>query len=161
MPSTRPRRSSTWSARAIAASGVLGMLSNLARGLIFARTDTEDILVNDAGEKASFSLIYGSRGLEPHLTVMQQEFRRAGVDMRLRLLEPGTAFERGLERKYEMTFTGRTSGFYPDPRQYLGTEFKKTTNNNDIWGFGTAEVDCLIKTYEEDFDFEARRQAMY
>jgi microcin C transport system substrate-binding protein len=145
----------------VRASGVLGMLSNMARGLIFARTDTEDILVNDAGEKASFSLIYGSRGLEPHLTVMQQEFRRAGVDMRLRLLEPGTAFERGLERKYEMTFTGRTSGFYPDPRQYLGTEFKKTTNNNDIWGFGTAEVDGLIKIYEEDFDFEARRQAMY
>jgi hypothetical protein len=71
--------------------------------------------VNERGEKASFSLIYGSKGLERHLTVMQQEYRRAGVDMRLRLLEPGTAFERGLERKYEMTVTGRTAGFYPSP----------------------------------------------
>ncbi|HTT39420.1 MAG TPA: extracellular solute-binding protein [Burkholderiales bacterium] len=140
---------------------VLGVLRNMARGLVFTRADTDDILVDKAGEKASFSVIYGTRGLESHLTVMQQEFRRAGVDMRLRLLEPGTAFERGLERKYEMTVTGRTAGFYPSPRQYLATEFKKATNNNDIWGFGTAEVDRLIKIYEDDLDFEARRQAMY
>ena len=81
--------------------------------------------------------------------------------MRLRLLEPGTAFERGLERKFEMTLTGRTAGFYPAPRQYLHTEFKKSVNNNDIWGFGTPEVDELIKIYEEDLDFNARQKAMH
>ncbi len=98
----------------------------------------------NAARRPASRVIYGSKGLERHLTVMQQEFRRAGVDMRLRLLEPGTAFERGLERKYEMTVTGRTTGFYPQPRQYLHTEFKNATNNNNIWGFGTAEVDELI-----------------
>ena len=92
---------------------------------------------------------------------MQQEFRRAGVDMRLRLLEPGTAFERGLERKYEMTMTARTTGFYPEPRQYLHTEFQKKTNNNNIWGFGTPEVDALVAVYEEDLDPEKRRAAMH
>ena len=70
-------------------------MRNVAYGLLFTRTDTDDILVNDRGEKASFSLIYGSKELERHLTVIQQDFRRAGVDMRLRLLEPGTAFQRG------------------------------------------------------------------
>jgi microcin C transport system substrate-binding protein len=139
---------------------VWGRVRNALRGLVFTRSDTDDILVNADGQKASFSVIYGSRGLEPHLTVMQQEFRRAGVDMRLRLLEPGTAFERGLERKYEMTVTGRTAGFYPSPRQYLHSEFKKVTNNNNIWGFGTEEVDRLIRIYEEDLDFDVRRKAM-
>jgi len=81
--------------------------------------------------------------------------------MRLQLLEPGTAFERGLERKYEMTVTGRTSSFYPDPRQYLHTDFKKTTNNNNIWGFGTPEVDSLIKIYEESLDAKERIAAMH
>jgi microcin C transport system substrate-binding protein len=92
---------------------------------------------------------------------VQQEYRRAGVDMQLRLLEPGTAFERGLERKYEMTMTGRVTDFYPDPRQYLHTDFKKSTNNNNIWGFGTDEVDELIRVYEEDFDAEDRLRAMH
>jgi len=141
-------------------SSWLSGLWRALRGLLFTRTDTDDVLVNDRGERASFTLTYGSKGLERHLTVMQQEYRRAGVDVRLQLLEPGTAFERGLERKYEMILTGRTTGFYPQPRQYLGTEFKHATNNNDIWGFGTPEVDALIDTYEHDFDFEARRRAM-
>ena len=140
---------------------LLASVRSAVRGLIFTRADTADILVNDRGEPASFSLIYGSKGLERHLTVMQQEYRRAGVDVRLRLLEPGTAFERGLERKYEMTMTGRTASYYPAPRQYLHTEFKAETNNNDIWGFGTPEVDELIRIYEEDLDPDERLQALH
>jgi microcin C transport system substrate-binding protein len=92
---------------------------------------------------------------------MQQEYRRAGVDVRLRLLEPATAFERGLERKYEMTLTNRTSNLHPSPRQFLHSEFQATTNNNNVWGFGTAEVDSLITVYEDDLDFEDRRDALY
>ena len=138
---------------------LLSGVRNALRGLIFTRADTDDVLVNQHGEKASFDLIYGSKGLERHLTVMQQEYRRAGVDVRLRLLEPGTAFERGLERKYEMTMTGRTTSYYPAPRQYLHTDFKATTNNNNIWGFGTEEVDELIRIYEEDLDAERRLDA--
>jgi microcin C transport system substrate-binding protein len=134
---------------------------NVISGLLFTRADDDDVLVDAQGRKASFTLIYGSKGFERHLTVIQQDFRRAGVDVKLRLLEPGTAFQRGLERKYEMTLTNRTAGFYPDPRQYLGTEFQKSTNNNDIWGFGSAEVDRLIEIYERELDAEARLQAMY
>ena len=134
---------------------------NVIRGLIFTRSNTDDILVNEQGQKASFTLIYGSAGLSRHLTVMQQEFRRAGVDVKLQLLEAGTAFERGIERKYEMTLTARSTGFYPEPRQYLHSEFKATTNNNNIWGFGTDEVDRLIQVYEEDLDPAARLEAMY
>jgi microcin C transport system substrate-binding protein len=145
----------------IRSEGFLAGIGNVLRGLLFTRSNTDDVLVNERGEKASFEIVYGSAGLNRHLTVMQQEYRRAGVDVRLRLLEPGTAFERGLERKYEMTLTNRTAGFYPSPRQYLHTDFKPTTNNNNIWGFGTAEVDALIQIYEEDLDFEARREAMY
>jgi microcin C transport system substrate-binding protein len=142
-------------------SGILARIRNVVGGLVMTRSGTEDILVNERGERASFTLTYGSKGLERHLTVMQQEYRRAGVDIQLRLLEPGTAFERGLERKYEMTMTSRTAGFYPSPRQYLHTDFKKTTNNNNIWGFGTAEVDSLIVVYEDDLEFENRLAAMH
>ena len=137
-----------------------GRLGNVVYGLLFTRSDTDDVLVNAEGEKASFSVIYGSKGLERHLTVVQQEFRRAGVDMKLRLLEPGTAFERGLERKYEMTMTNRTSGFYPGVRQYLHTEFQQKKNNNNIWGFASPEVDALIAIYEEDLDPDKRLAAM-
>jgi microcin C transport system substrate-binding protein len=139
----------------------LAKLRNVAYGLLFTRSDADDILVNDRGEKASFTLLYLYKALESEMTVVQQEFRRAGVDMRLQLLEPGAAFQRALERKFEMTLLNMSSGLYPDPRQYLHTDFKKAKNNNDFWGFGTQEVDDLIKTYEENLDPEARKNAMY
>jgi microcin C transport system substrate-binding protein len=145
----------------ISNQSLLTKVRNAAYGLIFTRTDTDDILVNDKGEKASFTLTYAAKGLERHLTVVQQDFRRAGIDMRLQLLEPGTHFERALERKYEMTLLSMTTSLYPEPRQYLHTEFKNAKNNNDFWGFGTKEVDGLIETYEKDLDANARMNAMH
>src|SRR5262249_15995749 len=125
-------------------------------------TDTDDILVNDKGEKAAFTLIYSAKGLEPHLTVIQQDFRRAGIDMKLQQLEPGTMFERALHRKFEMVNLAMSGGRFPEPRQYLATEFKNSKEaNNNFWGFGTAEVDDLIKIYEESLDADARRKAMW
>jgi len=145
----------------IRSESLLGGIWNALKGILFTRKDTDGILVNEQGERASFSVIYASPTFSRHLTVMQQEYRRAGVDMRLQLLEPGTAFERGLERKYEMIQTGRVAGQYPDPRQYLHTDFKGSTNNNAIWGFGTEEVDELIEIYEESLDADARLEAMH
>ena len=60
-----------------------------------------------------------------------------------------------------MIMTGRVANQYPDPRQYLHTDHKGTTNNNDIWGFGTEEVDGLIETYEDGLDAEERLEAMH
>jgi ABC-type transport system substrate-binding protein len=57
--------------------------------------------------------------------------------------------------------TGRTAGFYPSPRQYLHSEFRDEVNNNNIWGFGTEEVDELIAVYEDDLDFDTRRAALH
>ena len=145
----------------VRADSLLRKVGNALRGLIFTRSDTDNILVNEQGERASFTLIYGSRGLERHLTVMQQEYRRAGVDVRLQLLEPGTAFERGLDRKYEMSLTARATTYYPDPRQYLHSDNQVVTNTNNIWGFSMPEVDELVEIYEDDLDFEDRRDAMY
>jgi microcin C transport system substrate-binding protein len=145
----------------VSAQGTLAKMRNIAYGLLFTRSDTDDILVNDRGERASFTCIYFQNSLSREMTVTQQEFRRAGIDMRLQLLEPGAGFERGLERKFEMIFCAWGASFYPDPRQYLHTDIKKTKNNNDFWGYGTPQVDALIETYEKNLDPQARKQAMY
>jgi microcin C transport system substrate-binding protein len=141
--------------------GAWGKLWNVAYGLLFTRSDTDDILVNDKGEKASFTLLYSAKGLERHLTVVQQDFRRAGIDMRLQQLEPGTLFQRALEGKFEMINLGMSGGLFPEPRQYLHSEFKDADNSNNFWGYGTPEVDELIKIYEESLDADARHQAMW
>ena len=147
--------------RPSANQGSWAKLWNVAYGLLFTRSDSDEILVNDKGEKASFTLIYAAKGLERHLTVIQQDFRRAGIDMRLQLLEGGTMFQRARERKFEMVNLAMSGGLYPEPRQYLHSEFKTAQNSNAFWGYGTPEVDEMIKTYEENLDADARREAMW
>jgi microcin C transport system substrate-binding protein len=127
----------------------------------YNKRGSDGILVDKNGKRASFTLIYGGKTIERHLTVVQQMFKKAGVEIKLKLLEGATAFNRGLERKYEMILTGRTSGFYPSPYQYFHSKFKKTTNNNNIWGFGSPETDKLIDTYMFDLDKAKRLDAMH
>jgi microcin C transport system substrate-binding protein len=127
----------------------------------FTKRGKDGILVNAKGERAAFTLTYGSKGLERHLTVQKETFKRFGVDMSLRLLERATSFARGLEREYEMLVMGRTTGFYPSPHQYFHSVFLETTNNNNIWGFGSPETDKLIDTYRFDLDKSKRLAAMH
>ena len=141
--------------------GLLAGARRVLKGLLVARSADDNILVNERGEKASFTLTYGSKGLERHLTVMQQDFRRAGVEVKLRLLEPGADFERGIERKFEMYLISRGTFFFPTPRDYLHTEFRDTTNNSNVWAFGSAQVDSLIDIYEDSLSLKVRRDAMW
>jgi len=126
----------------------------------FTKRGPDGVLVDAKGNRASFTFTYGSKTLERHLTVIKEMYKKAGIEMNLNVLEPATAFERGLERKYEMTLMSRTSGFYPEPHQYFGSVFKKSTNNNNIWGFGSEETDQLIETYRFNLDKEKRLEAM-
>jgi len=127
----------------------------------FDKRGPDGILVNANGERASFTLTFGEKTFERHITVVQEVYKKAGVEMNLKLLDGATAFNRGLERKYEMIVASRTGGLYPEPNQYFHSKFKGVTNNNNIWGYGTPETDKLIETYMYDFNKEKRLQAMY
>ncbi|HJP29800.1 MAG TPA: extracellular solute-binding protein [Candidatus Latescibacteria bacterium] len=127
----------------------------------YEKRGEDGILVNAEGGRAAFTLSYGSKGLERHMTVVKQTFQRFGVEMDLRLLEPGTAFRNGLEREYEMTIMSRTSGLFPGPHQYYASVYKETKNNNNVWAFGTAYTDSLIDVYRFDTDKSQRLAAMH
>lgn len=126
----------------------------------FTKRGRDGIFVDGQGRRAAFTFTYGQKSLEKHFTVIKQKFRRLGVDMVLQLLEPGTYFERGLERQYEVTVMSRTTNFYPSPKQYFHTVFKKSRNNNNIWYYGTATTDSLIDVFEKNMDHATRVRAM-
>lgn len=126
----------------------------------FEKRGSDGIFVDGKGNRASFRLLYGSKALDRHLTLVQQTYKKLGIEVRLEQVESGTSFNRQLERKYEMGFFGYTTGFFPEPHQYFSSTFLKETNNNNIWKFGTPETDKLIETYRFDLDLNKRKEAM-
>ncbi|MBI5154688.1 ABC transporter substrate-binding protein [Candidatus Poribacteria bacterium] len=127
----------------------------------FTKRGPDGIFVNDKGERAAFELTYGSKGLEPHLTIMKEKYKKFGIEVNLKSLEGATAFERGLQREFEVLLNSRTAGFYPDPHQYFGSEFLKSKDNNNVWAFGTPETDELINIFRFNMDKQARLDAMH
>ena len=127
----------------------------------YTRRNADGILVNGKGEPARFTLIYGDRNIEPHLTILQQTYNHFGIDIELKLLDGETVFNLTLNRKYEMALISYSAGFYPEPYQYFDSDFLKTVNNNNIWGFGSPRTDKLIDTYRFSMDKPARLAAMW
>jgi len=127
----------------------------------YTKRGNDGIFVHEDGHRASFTLTYGSKGLERHLTVVKQRYGRFGVEVKLELLEPGAAFAKGLERSYEACIMNRTAGYYPGPHQYFSSYYLDKQNNNNIWAFGDEHVDELIDIYRFGMDEQARIDAMH
>ncbi|MEO8377532.1 MAG: extracellular solute-binding protein, partial [Candidatus Sumerlaeota bacterium] len=126
----------------------------------YDKRGSDGILENAKGEKARFTLLYNSKSLESHLTVVKNAYRKGGVDITLQLLEGGASFNKLLERAYDASLLSMTADVYPDPHQYFSSEFKTKKQNNNFWGFGDPEVDKLIDVYRFDMDASKRMDAM-
>lgn len=135
--------------------------TRLLREAGFTKRGRDGILVDNAGRRAAFTLFYSSESFDPHMTLVKETYKRAGVDISLQRLEGGAMFEKALERAFEGLAVNMTAGYYPDPHQYFGSEFAKVTQNNNFWGYGNPEVDRLIHIYRFNMDKQARLDAMH
>ncbi|CAN5335684.1 extracellular solute-binding protein [soil metagenome] len=120
----------------------------------------DGIRVNAAGERASFTLLYGSKGLERHLTVLKNVYLHAGVEMKLQLLDGGAVFTKMREKATDAFLLSMTANYYPNPYEYLNSKLKNEPQNNNFFNFGTEETDKLIDVYRFDMDADRRKAAM-
>lgn len=127
----------------------------------FSQRGSDGILRNADGQPARFTLIYGSPTFTPHMEVVQSWYRRAGVDMRLQLVESVTFFERMREKTFEAGPISMTAGYFPAPHQYFASEFAGSPQTNNFWNFANEEVDELIDVYRFSMDKDERIAAMH
>lgn len=132
----------------------------------YTKRGNDGILEKPSGERASFTLLFGSPGLEPHLTVVQNFFKRGGVEMNLQRIEPGAAFARLREKATQAFLMGMTANFYPEPWQYFHSsqafteDGKPKQQTNNFWAYADDRVDELVDIYTYDMDKEDRLAAM-
>lgn len=126
----------------------------------YKKRGADGILTNDKGDRASFFITYGEETFSRHLSVIAEDFKSAGVEMKLKLVDSAKAFKDGLERNFEMKIISMTAGLFPEPEQYFHSDHAKTINNNNFAGVSIPEMDQQIKIYKENLDLKKRRAAM-
>jgi microcin C transport system substrate-binding protein len=71
----------------------------------FKTRGPDGILVNDKGEKLSFQLSTGYEALKDVMTILREEALKAGLELRLEVLDGTAGFKKAQEKKHDITFT--------------------------------------------------------
>jgi microcin C transport system substrate-binding protein len=117
--------------------------------------DAQGRLVKN-GQPLALELLYSGKGSEAWMTVYQEQLRKVGIGLNLRLVTPETLFKLVMDRNFSMVSMGWGSLLFPNPETQFGGSLADQPNNNNITGFKNARVDELLTTYDKEFDQKKR-----
>ncbi|EED36324.1 ABC-type oligopeptide transport system, periplasmic component [Luminiphilus syltensis NOR5-1B] len=142
----------------------------------FDERGPDGILTNAAGEKLALTLSTGYESLSDVMTILKQEAEKAGLELRLEILDGTTGWKKVQEKKHEIHLVafGRFAAMYPRYWEHYHSEnaydkafledgsinperqLKPQTNN--LESIAIPEVDALIETYRASTDREEMEQ---
>ncbi|GAB5413169.1 MAG: extracellular solute-binding protein [Congregibacter sp.] len=136
----------------------------------FTERGDDGILRNAAGEKLAFTLSTGYQSLADVLTILKQEAAKAGLEIRVEILDGTSGWKKVQEKKHELDLVafGRFNEMYPRFWEHFHSdnayddafmedgsvnpdrELKTQTNN--LEAFAVFEMDKLIEAYRASED---------
>ncbi len=120
--------------------------------------DAQGRLVKD-GRPLTLELLYYDKGSERWLTIYQEDLRKVGVTLNLRLVTGETFFKLLMQRKYDLADMAWGGLVFPNPETSFASSLADTENNNNITGFKDKRVDELLPQYDLEFD-QSKRAAI-
>lgn len=107
--------------------------------------------------RLSFLVTYGTPIHEDRLVVLREEAKKAGVDLRLELLDPSASFKKMLEKKHEIAWlTWSSSGFSPRYWEHFHSANANKPQNNNVTNTSIPEMDPLIMQFRASANLEER-----
>jgi microcin C transport system substrate-binding protein len=113
--------------------------------------DAQGRLVKD-GRPLVIELLYSGKDSEPWLTIYQEDLRKVGVGINLRLVTPETMFQLVMQRKFDVVYIAWGALVFPNPETSFHSTLADQDNNNNITGVKSARIDELLVIYDKEFD---------
>jgi microcin C transport system substrate-binding protein len=121
----------------------------------WASRDARGRLVR-SGQPLAVELLYSQREQEPFLTIYQDDLRKVGIGLNLRLVTPETRFALVMERKFDLVSLGWTGLVFPNPETSVSSTLADLNNTNNVDGIKNARIDELLPIYDREFDPKKR-----
>ncbi len=128
----------------------------------FSERGPDGILVDGDGKKLSFGLTTGYTTLKDPLTIIKEEAAKAGLDLRLQILDNTAGFKLAQEKQHEIHFMAwsgfpemypRFWDFYHSLNAFEPDGSLKTQTNN-LNSLAIPELDEMIETYRASTDVD-------
>lgn len=95
----------------------------------FVERGPDGILVNDNGERLSFTLTTGYEAMKDILTILREEALNAGLELRLEVLDGTASWKKIQEKQHDIAFSAFNVGAEMFPRYW---EFYHSVNAYDV-----------------------------
>jgi microcin C transport system substrate-binding protein len=108
------------------------------------------------GRPLQLEMVYPDQQSERHFTIFQEDLRRVGIGLNLRLVTFETLVKLLDERTFDMAMIGYTGELFPSPETSWLSSLADEKNTNNITGFKNPRADDIIHEYGKTFDFAKR-----
>jgi microcin C transport system substrate-binding protein len=116
------------------------------------RNNESGLWQDEYGNDFSVEVLYGQDILTGHMTVLREDARKAGIDMKLRLMDQATSFKTASEKQFEATFFGlSTTSILPSYWQTWHSDNAKVQTNNFTM-VKDSQLDKWIDEWRVEFD---------
>lgn len=135
----------------------------------FTRRGADGILINERGDRLSFSLTTGYEVFKDLLTILQEEAAQAGLEFRLEILDSTAGWKKVQEKNHDIAF----SAFGVSPEMYprywetyhsvnaFNADGTLKTQTNNLLSIAIPELDRRIEAYRASDDAEAMKRLAF
>jgi microcin C transport system substrate-binding protein len=118
--------------------------------------DSQGRLTNN-GQPLQIEVLYARQVFEPWLTVFQEDLRKIGITLNLRLVTPETGFKLQMQRQFDYVVSAwGVGGVFPSPRPEYHSSTADVENTNNISGIKDKQIDAIIDKYDVTFEPDKR-----
>ena len=112
------------------------------------------------GRPLEIELLYAAQTWERYFTVYQEDLRKVGVTLNLRLVTPETRFKLMMQREFEMVTVSWTASPFPNPETEYHSSLADPDNTNNITGIKNRRIDEITEAYDAMFEQDERVAAI-
>ncbi|HPD78233.1 MAG TPA: extracellular solute-binding protein, partial [Spirochaetota bacterium] len=107
-------------------------------------------------QRFSVTLTYGRELLTPRVVIMQEEAKKAGIELNLELLDASTSYKKIMEKKHDIAYMAWSTSFRPSPWQSFHSDNAHKTQTNNVNNLDDKEMDRLIELYRDSTNEKER-----
>lgn len=125
----------------------------------WSERNDQGILVKN-GKPFTLTLLYVSKTSERYLTIFQEDLKKIGIDLQLKLLDWTARVKLMEEHKFDMATMAWTGLLFPNPESSFHSNLADIYHTNNITGVKNPQIDEILEKYREMFDLNERIEAI-